>query len=112
MAEISGIEWKVEGEAGKPGVVRYCSSASSGMWVKEKLLMINHAERCLSYEIVDNNMGFKSYAATFQVLDDSKIEWSFVADPVEGMGLQDLESYADECLQFMAKTIQASCVSC
>lgn len=68
------------------------------MWVKEKLIMIDPTKRCLTIEIIDNNMGFKSYVATMEVLpingpgnDDHdahaavcKIMWLFVCDPVEG----------------------------
>ncbi|KAJ9128678.1 hypothetical protein P3X46_034616, partial [Hevea brasiliensis] len=35
---------------------------------KEKLIMINPVERCLSYEVIENNMGFNPYTATFKVL--------------------------------------------
>lgn len=116
--------YQVDGELGKPGLVRYCSSTSppsSGesdqtavKWAKERLVIIDPAERCLSYEILDNNMGFKFYAATFRVVegdgeDGSIIEWSFAADPVEGLRFEDFESYCDSCLQVMAKKIETLC---
>ena len=57
--------------------------------------MINPIERCISYEIMENNVGFKSYMATIEVLpingdgqNGCKIEWSFVADPIEGWRLE------------------------
>ncbi|CAN6710789.1 unnamed protein product [Malus baccata var. baccata] len=73
---------------GQPGVIRYASlypdafgktslsaddhghhdDQRSIKWVTEKLLAIDPIERCLSYEVVDNNMGFKSYVGTMQVL--------------------------------------------
>jgi len=53
--------------------------------------MTNPIERCISYEIMENNVGFKSYVATIEVLpingdgqNGYKIEWSFVADQIEG----------------------------
>ncbi|EEF45862.1 uncharacterized protein LOC8275674 [Ricinus communis] len=115
--------YQVEGQLGQPGLVRYCASvpqpSSDGSgettfsWVKEKLVMINPDERCLSYEVVDSSMGFESYAATFRLLQVNgdaqhgcKIEWSFVSDPVEAWSFQDFVTYANSCLQFMAKKIE------
>ncbi|RXI07701.1 hypothetical protein DVH24_005474 [Malus domestica] len=80
--------YQVEGVPGQPGVIRYASlypdafgktslsaddhghhdDQRSIKWVTEKLLAIDLIERCLSYEIVDNNIGFKSYVGTMQVL--------------------------------------------
>ncbi|XP_061369617.1 lachrymatory-factor synthase-like [Gastrolobium bilobum] len=119
--------YQVEGIQGQPGLIRYCASSTKGvtsptiMWVKEKLLTIDPIQRCLSYEVVDNNMGFKSYVSTQKVLpingDDAnlglgcKIEWGFVSDPVEGWRFQDLNSYIESSLQFMAKKIELSMIS-
>lgn len=100
---------RVEGVEGQPGCVRYCAGGEVAVsWVKEKLLAIDPIERTLSYEIVDNNAGFGSYVATFAVLpepdgDGCTIEWSFVADPVEGLTQAGLVSYLDSLLQAMAK---------
>lgn len=72
----------------------------------------------LSYEIVDNNMGFKNYVATMKVLplqmddgDDTKrvgcmTEWECACDPVEGWTLQNLKSYIRNFLNCMAKNIE------
>ncbi|XP_058002324.1 lachrymatory-factor synthase-like, partial [Hevea brasiliensis] len=124
--------YQVEGELGKPGLIRYCafkpqaSSDSTGgniiNWAKEKLIMINTVERFLSYGIIENNMGYNSYTATFEVLPISgdgagdqkrcKIEWSFVCDPIEGWKLQDANSFRNSTLQLTANKIeQALCVS-
>ncbi|KAF8400888.1 hypothetical protein HHK36_014191 [Tetracentron sinense] len=84
-----------EGVSGQVGCVRYCSNwEEPEKWVKEKLVTMDPIERCFSYEVIDNNMGFNSYVATIKVMeaadgDDHKpagcmIEWSFLADPVEG----------------------------
>ncbi|KAF5726185.1 lachrymatory-factor synthase [Tripterygium wilfordii] len=111
---------QVEGVIGKPDLVRYCASKSDGSnesevkWVKEKLVMIDRIERCLSYEVTENNMGFKLYRATMKVLpveEGSKIEMSFVADPVEGMEEEGLASYLDFCLNFMAKRMEQTLLS-
>ena len=75
--------------------------------------MIDPIERCLSYEVIDSNIGFKSYVATSKVLPINngggcKIEWSFVADPIEGMSQEGLASYIDHSIQFMAKKMETS----
>ncbi|KAK3438350.1 hypothetical protein EUGRSUZ_C02971 [Eucalyptus grandis] len=117
--------YRVEGIQGEPGLIRYCASTVSGddsepsklKWVNERLLMMDPGEKCFSYEVLDNNMGFKNYVATFRVMPmsdgDGKmggctIECSFVSDPIEGWGLQDLSSYLDFCLQYMAKKIESA----
>lgn len=83
-------------------------------WATEKLLKIDPIQRCMSYEIVDNNMGFKSYVATVKVLSfpnnicgDGKslgcmIEWECVCDPVEGWTLQDLNYFVGSIFWSMA----------
>ncbi|KAE8056626.1 hypothetical protein FH972_013380 [Carpinus fangiana] len=113
--------YQVDGVPGQPGLIRYCAatvtSSSGGRddgvtinWAKEKLLAIDPIKRCLSYEVVENNTGIKSYVATMIVLpinDDGgrgcKIEWSFVSDPIEGWRIEDLVSYLESNLQGMAK---------
>ncbi|XP_030543143.1 lachrymatory-factor synthase-like [Rhodamnia argentea] len=116
---------RVEGIPGQPGLIRYCASASLGgdldpsklKWANERLLMMDPSDKCFSYEVLDNNMGLKSYVSTVRVMPmnagDGKnggcmIEWSFASDPVEGWGLQDLSSYIDFCLQSMATKIKSA----
>ncbi|XP_058780697.1 lachrymatory-factor synthase-like [Vicia villosa] len=122
--------YHVEGVQGQPGLVRYCSSTVKAVvedavsesettvkWAKEKLLMMDPVQRCLSYEVVENNMGLESYVATLKVVSvegDGEsvgclIEWGFVCDPVEGGSLEDFESYLEYCLRFMAKKIEVEC---
>jgi len=116
--------YKLEGIEGQPGLVRYCAFTKRGAsptseWVKEKLLKIDPIQRCLSYEIVENSMGFKNYVAIMKVLplpigdvdDDAKrvgcmIEWEGVCDPVEGWTLQDLNSFIGNVLKGMANKIE------
>ncbi|KAJ6361541.1 hypothetical protein OIU78_002052 [Salix suchowensis] len=85
---------------------------------KERLLMISPAEKCLSYEVLENNSGFKSYIATMKVLEINgsdagengcKIEWSFIADPVEGWTFEDFNSFINFCLQSMGKEHGTGC---
>ncbi|KAJ4708099.1 Lachrymatory-factor synthase [Melia azedarach] len=57
--------YPVEGVPGQPGLVRYC--ATKDRWANEKLIMMNHIQRCLNYEVLDNNIGTKSYVATIKV---------------------------------------------
>ncbi|PIN24704.1 hypothetical protein CDL12_02560 [Handroanthus impetiginosus] len=112
---------KVDGVDGLPGLVRYCAGTvpdgnggGVAKWCHEKLIDIDSVEKCLSYEVLDNNMGFKSYKSTMKVMpidggDDlggCKIEWSFLADPVEGLSFEDLAAYVDQSLQGMAKNME------
>lgn len=133
--------YQVEGINGQPGLVRYCASRppsstfspsddsdddadaddedqNSGMtkWCHEKLLAIDPVVRCLSYEVLDNNLGFKSYVATIKLLPAKgdndldkcgcQIEWSFLADPVEGLTCDVLSSYLNLSLQGMAENME------
>ncbi|KAF8008071.1 hypothetical protein BT93_K1910 [Corymbia citriodora subsp. variegata] len=117
--------YRVEGIEGQPGLVRYCASTVPGddsepsklKWANERLLMMVPSEKCFSYEVLDNNMGFKNYVATVRLMPrndgDGKmggcmIEWSFVSDPIEGWGLQDLSTYIDFLLQSVAKKIESA----
>ncbi|KAL4340538.1 hypothetical protein GQ457_08G003880 [Hibiscus cannabinus] len=100
--------YRKEGTPGQPGLVRYCESKDG--WADEKLLSIDPINHSMSYEVMENNLGFINYIATLDVLptegDGCKIEWSFVSDPIEGMKLEDLVSYIDDCLHFMAKKME------
>ncbi|KAJ1390284.1 START-like domain superfamily [Sesbania bispinosa] len=115
--------YQVEGVGG--GLIRYCAATMtddadpnkvSTMWVKEKLLIMDPIQRSVTYEVLDNNMGVKSYVGTMKVLpilsnNDKastmcKIEWSFICDPIEGWTFQGLLSYVQSCLQFMANKME------
>ncbi|XP_021739464.1 lachrymatory-factor synthase-like [Chenopodium quinoa] len=95
----------IEGELGEPGMVRCCESSTFGgegeaRFVKERLISIDPSHMCLSYDIVDNNIGFKSYVSTMRLFpsdeggDDGrsgcKFVWTFEADPVEGFTFEAL----------------------
>ncbi|KAF8400890.1 hypothetical protein HHK36_014193 [Tetracentron sinense] len=111
----------IEGVNGQPGCVRYCAGFSipnkgsdeeTVSWSTERLVSMDEMERSFSYEIVDSNIGFKSYVSTMKVLpwnsnhqNGCVIEWSFLVDPVQGWNLKDLVSKFDSGLQRMANTI-------
>ncbi|KAL3330361.1 hypothetical protein AABB24_034279 [Solanum stoloniferum] len=107
----------------KDEIIRYCasiappSSSDDGeaitKWCHEKLLTVDKIERCLSYEVLDNNIGIKSYVSTLKVFssdgDDEngcQIEWSFVADPIDGLTLELFLGYVDSSLQGMAENME------
>lgn len=118
--------YKVGGVEGRPGLIRYCAATlppppdgnggeETIKWCHERLLEVDPIKKYLSYEVLDNNMGFKSYKSTLEVLpsmdgdDDQKgclIEWSFFADPIEGLRFEDMVAYLDSCLQGMAENIE------
>ncbi|KAI5669184.1 hypothetical protein M9H77_19037 [Catharanthus roseus] len=113
---------QIEGDNGKPGLIRYCSSSSSTKWCQEKLIAIDPKVRCLSYEILSNNLGFKSYVSTIKVLKSTEIggdseeeeelgggceiEWSFVADPVDGLSCEGLGDYINYSLKGMVENME------
>lgn len=117
--------FKLEGEEGKPGLVRrstagtetrdFMSGGEKSMsWSNEKLVVISHEQRCLIYEILENNMGVKSYVATFKVVemdggDDvgCRICWSFVGDPMDGITVEEYSVQRNFVLQLMVQKIQA-----
>ncbi|PSS15569.1 Lachrymatory-factor synthase [Actinidia chinensis var. chinensis] len=112
----------VEGKSGQPGCIRYCSATSNlpanpgeriTKWALEKLVEIDRTERSLSYEFVDNNIGYNSHMATMKLLpfescegEGSEIVWSFVVNPVEGSTLDGMVSFYDSILQGMAQKME------
>lgn len=109
---------RLEGVPGQPGLIRYLASTrtlssektSEVRWVKERLIMMDPIGKCFSYELVDNNVGFKSFWATIKVFEGGEsgcvVEWWFEAEPIDGWRRDDLVSYIDNRLQFMARNIQ------
>lgn len=115
----------IHGTNGEPGCIRYCagfSIPSDGSnddnnrpisWSKERLIAVDDVERSLSYEIVDSNIGFKSYVSTVKIVpegangqDGCVIEWGFNVDPVEGWALDDLVRKYEVGLQRMAERME------
>lgn len=118
----------IHGTNGEVGCIRFCSGFSissssqgtgSGKWSKERLIAIDHSRRCLSYEMVDSNIGFKSYVSTVKIVpwgddgddhehdqDGCVIEWSFTVDPVEGLQLDEMMKKYEVALQSLVKRIE------
>ncbi|KAF5202108.1 Lachrymatory-factor synthase [Thalictrum thalictroides] len=112
----------VEGspDPAQPGCIRYVSGPGTQLpdgtegpriWANEKLLTIDHTERCLSYEITEGNMGFKNYVANIKVSPGDEngcvIEWSYVTDPIDGMASeQHLVSLLSSTLHTIAKRME------
>ncbi|GMN40001.1 hypothetical protein TIFTF001_009240 [Ficus carica] len=101
-------------------MIRYCASTITSQsgettikWAKEKLIEIDPIQRRLSYEIMENNVGFKYWVATMQVFQINgdgeggcEIKWSFVGDPADGWSYDGLVSYYDSSLQSIAKKME------
>ncbi|CAI8601936.1 unnamed protein product [Vicia faba] len=109
----------IHGSNGEPGCIRYCagfSLPSDGSqevsWSKERLVAVDDVERCLKYQIVDSNIGFRSYESTMRVVGDGDgdggcvVEWLFAVDPVEGLVLEDLVGKYRVGLQVMARKME------
>lgn len=126
--------YQVEGILGQqPGLTRYCTfsrtlpssdgheAVTQTVYAYDRLLWIDPIKRCFSYDMLDNNMGMKTYVATLRLLpindddddDDGKlhacgckIEWSFVCDPMEGWSFEDFSSFIAASLQTIAKNME------
>lgn len=112
----------VEGEPGRPGSVRFCagfktpvdekmktSSSTTVNWTKQKLLSIDPAEMVFTYAIVDGNVGFDAYVATWRVVgskDGCAIEWCYEVDPVQGWESRDLDEFVRVGLSGMAAKME------
>ncbi|MED6120726.1 hypothetical protein PIB30_023657 [Stylosanthes scabra] len=110
----------VHGTNGEPGCIRYCAGSTipsddgseSVSWSKERLVAVDDADRSIKYEIVESNIGFKSYEATMKISDDGSngngcvIEWSFEVEPVQGWVFEDLQTKYREGLQLMGTKME------
>ena len=76
---LSQLSWN-PGTNGEPGCIRYCSGfpiASNGVddhhstlpvsWSKERLIAVDQVHHSLNYEIVESNIGFKSYVSMVRI---------------------------------------------
>ncbi|KAL4307467.1 hypothetical protein S245_057057 [Arachis hypogaea] len=109
----------VHGTNGEPGCIRYCAGSGipssdgfgseSVSWSKERLVAVDDADRSIKYEIVESNIGFKSYEATMRVVEESDggcvIQWCFSVEPVQGWVFQDLLMKYRDGLKLMAAKI-------
>ncbi|KZV37205.1 hypothetical protein F511_04624 [Dorcoceras hygrometricum] len=116
----------IHGNNGEPGCVRYCAGSgikadeSNGdkpgpSWSTERLLAIDHSQMKFSYEIVDCNIGFKSYVSSMKVVPAGGgggggcvVEWCFRVDPVVGWKFEDLVGRYEVGLQLMTKKMEAA----
>ncbi|KAK9068382.1 hypothetical protein SSX86_012495 [Deinandra increscens subsp. villosa] len=114
----------VQGLHGQPGLIRYCATviqpsstdgavqAPTVKWCHEKLLAIDPVQRFLRYEIGENNLGFTSYVSEMKVVESGgggggcMVEWSFTADPVEGLRSEDLCGYIQSALEGMVERME------
>ncbi|CAN0907257.1 Lachrymatory-factor synthase [Linum grandiflorum] len=107
----------IHGTNGQPGCIRYCSGFSLPStqllsWSKERLTALDHSRRFLTYQIVDCNIGFKSYQSTVQIFVDDDggqgclIEWGFTLDPLEGWTLDDLVKRFETVLNAAARKME------
>lgn len=133
--------YRVEGNLGQPGLTRYCafdrtSPPSDGqdiqavtltLYAYERLLWIDPIKHCFSFEMLDNNLGLKTYVGTVRLLpidddaDDAgklhacgcKIEWSFVCEPMEGesWSFEEFSSFIAGSVQMIAKNMEHAIVN-
>ncbi|GFP82889.1 lachrymatory-factor synthase [Phtheirospermum japonicum] len=119
----------IEGANGEPGCIRFCSgfglkkqkennndSNSDLSWSKERLVAVDRAQMTLTYEMVDCNIGFKSYVSTVKVVPGyeggrgggTSVEWCISLDPVVGLRLEDLVGKYEVGLKLMVKKMEAA----
>ncbi|CAI9267841.1 unnamed protein product [Lactuca saligna] len=114
----------VHGVNGEVGGVRYCagfslptedgSAEQNCSWSKERLVAVDRNKMSMSYEMVDCNVGFKSYLSTLKVVgggdEGCVIEWLFAVDPVEGLTYDYLLQKYQDGLDQTAKKMEDSFV--
>ncbi|KAK7384969.1 hypothetical protein VNO78_30673 [Psophocarpus tetragonolobus] len=108
----------VHGSNGEPGCIRFCAgssipSSSNGAdtvsWSNERLVAVDDLDLTLKYQMVENNLGFRSYESTIRVLDDGEgcmLEWCFKVEPVVGLVLEELVGKYRVGLQAMAHKME------
>ena len=116
----------VHGANGEPGCIRYCGGFSiksedgkdSVSWSKEKLTAVDPIQRSLTYEIVDCNIGFKSYESTVKITPSGsdtesgcRIDWSIKVDPVKGWVLEDLVKKFEAGLDRAARRMEEALIN-
>lgn len=99
---------------GGEGEIRYCAATVTPpvKWCRERLLWVDPICRCLSYEVLENNIGLGAYESTIVVVPmdggdgGCRIVWSFVAEAVEGLKREQLVGYLEASLQGMANNME------
>ncbi|CAI9773123.1 unnamed protein product [Fraxinus pennsylvanica] len=113
----------IHGNNGEAGCIRYCGDlpvpavdGAASSWTKERLIAIDHNEKSFSYEILDCNIGVKSYVANVKIYPvvagenggGCRTEWRFTVDPVEGWSLEDTVRNYEVWLKIMVKNMEAA----
>ncbi|XP_071688452.1 lachrymatory-factor synthase-like [Rutidosis leptorrhynchoides] len=88
----------VHGTNGEVGCTRYCSGSSlpnedGGIdqvsWSRERLVAVDPNKMSMTYEMVDCNIGYKSYLSTIKIIpnetDGCVVNWSFSLDQIDGL---------------------------
>ncbi|CAM6127914.1 unnamed protein product [Calypogeia fissa] len=93
----------IVGEYNQPGCVRYMVGNSfprpdgSKSWAKERLLSRDEQNYSFSYEMLDNNFGFKGYICNFTLQDlrdgTTAVDWAFSVSPIEGRTEEKVAEY-------------------
>ncbi|KAJ4750187.1 Polyketide cyclase/dehydrase and lipid transport superfamily protein [Rhynchospora pubera] len=111
---------KESGTLGVPGCIRYCQGLDKedgipADWANEELLSFDATGHAFSYKMMENNMGFGQFTATFRVVDSKKeglnegkgceIEWSFEGEPIKGTTKEALIARLQAGLTGMAKRV-------
>ena len=79
-------------------------------------MAVDHEDRALVYEVLENNIGFESYVATMRIVPNSGdtrgeffgVEWSFAVDPIEGWSLDGMSRLYEETLENIVNKMKDS----
>ncbi|KAJ3693863.1 hypothetical protein LUZ60_009343 [Juncus effusus] len=117
---------KESGKIGVPGCIRYCQgpdreNGQPADWANEELLSFDPVGHVFSYKMMENNMGFNQFTATFKVLDAKKValkdckgcelEWSFEGEPINGTSKEALIARLQAGLTGMASRVDETTLS-
>ena len=127
-----GLEtcYGVHGNNGEPGCIRFCKLSATvsyndvirpemheaSGWAKERIIAVDHDEHTLTYQLLENNLGFESYVAKFKIIPASgedgprgcTVEWSFTVEPIERWTLDALLGQYDQWLHLTLNKMEAS----
>ncbi|MCO5593322.1 hypothetical protein L7F22_047332 [Adiantum nelumboides] len=121
MPELLVCE-RIDGIESEPGCIRFCAgtkasnNGSNLVWVKEQLLAWNPQIREFSYTILDSNLGFENYKATFSVSDPCNngcalVTWKVELSPVQGYDEKDFLLYMGRLLERNVVNLEKACHS-
>ncbi|RAL52907.1 hypothetical protein DM860_007675 [Cuscuta australis] len=108
--------WQVAGVKGEVGAVRCVATGGGKKLCNETLISVDHGARCLSYRALENNVGIHRYVSTMKVLPAAegggdgeagcRIEWSYEADPLDGMTRERFDSLIKNHLEGMVENLE------